>query len=360
MSNLLLLTGLFLFEFLLFYFLPISGGKDTLFGIVVSEEVYQTKGLHLLRKYRNGLLLVALFFVLIIVTGNIYFPKSLAVAYIFAGLVMGWWLHTNLRQSWRLRKIETVSRLAATLKPRRLLDYTNIWWELAIILLTIIPFGILIHYYPQLPETIPVHWNASGEADGWQAKSIFSVFFIPFLGLYLQIFLLFTKEDVVKARFRVPAEKAEEIFPLKGISHLANIGILDWSRLMITVLFGAISFLLLSVIATEFMATIITIILWTGVALLLIGLSYYIYQIILANRQIKEIAGQIIFQTSNEEQGWSDGLFYNNADDVAFFIEKPGGVGYTFNFASKRIYLYLAMLGGLIIISTVLPILLNK
>lgn len=351
MTDNIVLGTIFFLEFLLFYFLPVFSGKGTLFGFVISEDDDLDRVKKVLQSYRIGLIIIALIFVSLIITGISYFPKSLAIAYIFFGLAMSWWLYTNLVKSWRLRKIEVFSKFAAILKPRRLKDYTNIWIELVIILFTVIPTIALIYFYPQLPEEVPVHWNAGGEADRWAVKSILTVFFIPFLSVYMQVFLLLVKTDIVKARFRVPAENIEKILPLKEITHLANINLMDWCRLFLGVLFMVISFMLVAIITTEIVATALSIILWLSVVLLIIGIAYYIYQIQLANRQIKEISGQIVFQTLDEEKGWSDGLFYNKNDDAAFFIEKPGGVGYTLNMANKRSYLYFAMIGGLILIS---------
>lgn len=35
----------------------------------------------------------------------------------------------------------------------------------------------MLHYYPQLPERLAVHFAASGEADGWSSKGEFMVLF---------------------------------------------------------------------------------------------------------------------------------------------------------------------------------------
>ena len=64
---------------------------------------------------------------------------------------------------------------------------------------------------------------------------------------------------------------------------------------------------------------------------------------ILANREIKALTGQITFQTADEMQGWRNGLFYYNPQDIAFMVEKPGGMGYTINFAHRRTVLYAAL-----------------
>lgn len=48
--------------------------------------------------------------------------------------------------------------------------------------------GQLIYYYPQLPERIASHFNASGEADGWMSKSAFIVFETGLLTFILGVF----------------------------------------------------------------------------------------------------------------------------------------------------------------------------
>jgi uncharacterized membrane protein len=48
-------------------------------------------------------------------------------------------------------------------------------------LLLLLLFGLPAYYYPQLPEMMPTHYNALGEADAWGSKDI--VWLMPFLGL---------------------------------------------------------------------------------------------------------------------------------------------------------------------------------
>jgi len=36
--------------------------------------------------------------------------------------------------------------------------------------LTVLTLGFTAVIYPSLPDTIPIHWNAKGEADGWGSK----------------------------------------------------------------------------------------------------------------------------------------------------------------------------------------------
>jgi len=61
--------------------------------------------------------------------------------------------------------------------------------EILPVALIVVAFIVGLLLYPDLPETMPSHWNAQGEVDAWSSKN-FSVFFFP--GLTLGIYLLMT------------------------------------------------------------------------------------------------------------------------------------------------------------------------
>ena len=345
MADTIFFAVIFLFEFLLFYFLPTINGEQTLFGIVLKDDDFQTYGSPILQKYRRDLIIVG--FGCIGGLTALYFVKSLpsnslAVAYICATAVIIFLLFKYSRQTWKLRDKRTISRLATPLKPRHLSDFTNYWWELTVILLTIAPFAILAVYYSQLPEVVPIHWNTAGEADGFAKKGFFTVFFLPILTAFLQLIFIILKQDIIRARFRVPAEHAKKVLSLKEISLLANIEMIDWCRLSCGVLLGIVSTLVLSPILP--VAAALNIFLWLSLIIMLSGMTFYLHRMILVSREIKSLTGQITFQTANEMEGWKDGLFYYNPKDTAFMIEKPGGVGYTVNMAHKRTFVYLALI----------------
>ena len=338
---------MFSLEFLLFYFLPTLNGQQTLFGITLKNDDFQTYGFPILRRYRRDLFILGIScfsgLAILYLTKNLS-SNSLAIAYILATFCIIFFLFKYLRQTWQLRDRRTVSRLATPLKPRHLRDFSNLLIEAVIVLLTITPFAVLAFYYPQLPDVVPIHWNAAGEADGWAAKSFSSVFFMPLLTAFLQVFWIILKQDIIQARFRVPADHAETILSLKEISLQANVGMIDWCRLAGGVLLGTVALLVLSPIVPQPISDGLNIFTWVGLILLLSGMAFYLYRIILVNREIKTLAGQVTFQTEDEMQGWIDGLFYYNPQDAAFMVEKPGGVGYTLNFARRRTILYAVLI----------------
>ena len=67
----------------------------------------------------------------------------------------------------------------------------------SVIILLPIVVGIVL--WEQLPEQIPMHWNAAGDVDGWGSKPFF-VFALPFILLALQWFAIaVTVSDPKKA-----------------------------------------------------------------------------------------------------------------------------------------------------------------
>lgn len=62
--------------------------------------------------------------------------------------------------------------------PRIPVDWRWVWATLATtaVMVTV----LVVFYYPQLPDSMPVHWNAAGQADGFRPRSLGG-----FLGLIL-------------------------------------------------------------------------------------------------------------------------------------------------------------------------------
>lgn len=56
-------------------------------------------------------------------------------------------------------------------------------------LITLLPILIGIILWDQLPESLPTHWDFSGNVDGWSSKP-FVVFALPFIMLAMHLFVI--------------------------------------------------------------------------------------------------------------------------------------------------------------------------
>lgn len=85
-------------------------------------------------------------------------------------------------------------------------------WQLdrAALLLVILAVGVPLFTYGQLPETIPIHFNARGEPDGFGPKMM--IWFLPALGGALYLALLGINRYPESFNYSVPIteENAEE------------------------------------------------------------------------------------------------------------------------------------------------------
>ena len=78
-------------------------------------------------------------------------------------------------------------------------------WKLLLVtsIITLLPIMIGLLLWKQLPDQMPIHWNASGEIDGWSSK-LFSVVGLPMIMLAVQWLCLFgTLADPKKANHSV-------------------------------------------------------------------------------------------------------------------------------------------------------------
>ena len=66
----------------------------------------------------------------------------------------------------------------------------------AVILILGIPFIYATYLYPELPETIPIHFNLKGEADGWGGRD--SIFLGPAIIAFAGLFTYFLLANIKK------------------------------------------------------------------------------------------------------------------------------------------------------------------
>ena len=74
-------------------------------------------------------------------------------------------------------------------QPKLRIDWTPIDWILEFLaILGFLTFlGTAVYYFPKLPETIPTHFNGSGQPDGYSSKSSFWI--MPGISVFVYILL---------------------------------------------------------------------------------------------------------------------------------------------------------------------------
>lgn len=333
-----------------FMWMPVMRGEDAFFGVRVSSEVYRGEGRRVLHRYWFWL---ALTFIEIEAIGLIFSlskgrsefaqvaPRLLLMPCVIFFYVFFY------RQAKRLELIEEPQRFASALRTRRLSDYTNIALEIAIVVLTIAPVLVLVCYYPQLPERIPVHWNWRGEPDGWARKSYFSVVTLAAMLVYMQGLLLAVKHGILGVKMTLPAEHTEDYLRLKEAALALTVKFMDWMRLLLCIMLGSLTanVAFSAVERLRFLSGFVALATWASALLMFVATAIAIYRFYRIDRRLKAEVGRVYVQRQKDAAHWYlGGLIYCNREDPALFVEKLVGWGYTFNLGNKWVYLYLAIM----------------
>ncbi len=336
----------------LFVWLPVMRGERAFFGVRVDAETYRGAGRKALRRYWQTL------FGVFALTGALGYYASVSLGKpVFSALAtLGTTAAAFLVYGLYARQVRPfavpggTTRFASSVRTRRLGDYTRPWVEVCALVLTFAAFGVLAYFYPRLPEMLPTHWNASGEADDWSRKSLSSVFFLPALGVYLQVVFFVLKRDLVQAKMTLPATNTEEYLRGKERFLAANMHLIDLVRALIAALFFAIAMLLLCTTMPEFKRyeTAAHVGVLSTVGVMLVGMGYFLWRMVSINHGLDELTGEEYVQRATEEEHWRHGgLTYYNPDDPALVVEKVTGIGYTLNLAHRAVRYRLALMAGI-------------
>ena len=220
-------------------------------------------------------------------------------------------------------------RVTAQITPTAYHHPPIVWPALAAIVLAVAA-AVDVALYPGLPDPIPVHFNFSGEADGWAAKSFWSVFGVLVVGA--AVVVLLTALSLVAARYnaRTQTDDTPDQAALRA----------RVQRSMLTSLLSQLSFVIaLGISAIELVQRLLPGATWT-VAVCAIALVVLIMAVVIA----AVVRGRLQLRPANvrdprtprpdaadDDRHWKGGLFYVNRDDPSLLVPRRFGLGWTLN-----------------------------
>lgn len=333
--------------------MPVLRGEEAFFGVRVSREFYEGEGRRILRTYRLGLALMLIVNEAIgLALSKILEKEALPHTSLFLIMtVTATVLYIAFYR--RIKPFELRGerqRFALSLKPRALEESRSIFFSSALIVILAIPFILLPYFYPGMPETIPVHWDLRGQANGWARKSLSAVLVLPTMSAYLQGMFLLLKHGIVESKMTLPAERSKEYLHYKEESLRITLAMMDWMSLMCAMLLTtlATTMILSGSEYQPFLQAYAFKLVFAVTSSILLYLAYYLYRIRVVNKRMKAATGRVYVQRDTDAARWyGGGLVYYNPEDPAVFVEKRVGFGYTINFGNRRALPYLLYVLGL-------------
>lgn len=216
-----------------------------------------------------------------------------------------------------------------------------LWLTAVLAPLTMLLAAALYLYsvYDTLPHRYPTHWNASGVADAFAAKSLRTVFFGSIVGTGVLLLLALNVWMLVVWTRRGPdGRKSWNARFLKA--NLRMLVILSWG---LGLLFSTIS--MVPVLPPN----------WSGgifLAVLLLPLALIAVTLLPMMRLAEETTEE---SDKTPDECWKLGFVYFNREDPALVVPKRAGLGYSFNFAHAQTWgvigVMLALVGGPVLLT---------
>lgn len=185
--------------------------------------------------------------------------------------------------------------------------------------------------YPDLPDVLPTHWNLGGQADGFSAKSLWSVSGTVMVATATALFVFLVQVGVRTMRHLAPSERRamDLTFGYVNLSLVAIMGwtsLAGWYDLSVGPLFIALA-------------------LMAGVPVLII-FGLHLPTIMKERKALADPA-----DPSLDPRYWVlGGIFYSNPKDRRAFVPRPPhtGSGLTMNLATPGGCL--ALIGVLVVL----------
>jgi uncharacterized membrane protein len=208
------------------------------------------------------------------------------------------------------------------------------WWFLIPAIIIVINILICFNVYHKVPDMIPEHWNALGQANRWVKKYYKSILIVPLLQCFITISMFLSYKVIGWSKQQISASNPEKSKKQSRIFRYVWSVYMIAITIIINLFFTFLNLNRLQVIESN--SNVIKISTLGLMCIIFIGSLMVIIRTGQGGSRIK--LGNIEDNSSNlidrdDDKYWKLGSsFYVNKDDPALFIEKRFGIGWTMNF----------------------------
>lgn len=297
------------------------------FGVTVPEahrrhpDVLRVRRQFTLAALVLGILLAALSFVLGASDAENFAVATIAGlnVYIAAALLVYYRCHAVMRRLKAEQNWEDAPRRTVVMDTRfrERLTSSPILMVLPYILFVVTIAGVAL-YYGQIPDRIPLHYDASGTPDRFGDKSFGNIFGINIVQFVMILVMHSVREIIIRSKQQLNPAAPEASRSRNTAFRRENLLLIQWLNIALTLLFSIIQ---LSIIAIIPPAAILP----AAIVLPFAPLVIFLIRII-------RLGGSGSLPVGEDRHWRLGGSIYVNPDDPALFVEKRIGAGYTVNF----------------------------
>ncbi len=327
------------------YILPIYLKKDILFGIRLSDKDYRIiGGDQIKQQYRLSYLILTLVFAIIAVRLLYLFPQEniggtligFQVLLLYTFLIVFNRKILSMKNRLQSVKKDTFKDEWITIdtQTRAKSQMISILWFFPSLLLVIVHFIFAYSKFTDLPVSIPLSFDLSGNVIAYSEKTIVSILHMPFVSLFLLITFLAIFFVIKTSKQQLNVQNPEK-------SRIQNM--LFYQRwLLFFIIFTPLIIIYNFILSLQYLL-VIDISGWVFLMISVVSpLLIIIVTLVVAiytgqsgsriNVDIKEKRTKVIAVDDNKY--WKLGLVYYNINDPSIFLEKRMGIGWTINFGN--------------------------
>lgn len=327
------------------YIIPFYLKKDILFGVRLSEKESQfLKADQIKQQFKQSYLIVIVVFILIAsMLLSSFHQETLGGVLIGFQIILLYTILVFYNRKVLSMKIKLQSTeeeftedewLVVDTQTRTKQKILSILWFLPSTLLVIVHFIIALLRFGDLPTSIPLSFDLSGNIIVYTEKTMLSVLRFPAISLFLLITLLgiFFVIKTSKQQLSVQTPKKSKIqdFMFRKQWALSFI-ILTPLMIIYNIILSLQYLLVININGWLFLivSLVIPLLIVLGSLILAIytGQSGSRINVAIEERKTKAVA-------VDDNKYWKLGLFYFNPQDPSIFLEKRIGIGWTINFGN--------------------------
>ena len=200
----------------------------------------------------------------------------------------------------------------------------SLLFTIPIIVATLVGIYVLSNYN-SIPDVIPTHWGASGNADAFADKSFIKILAIVGMMIGLGVVIYISSISSLKTRAKLSINSIDN----SKKAHLHYLNMFGFTFLVLNI--GCEVLFIDILIATMNASSVNPLILWPTTIIIILTANYQMYLYYKSPNKSKNAVYSI-----DDDSLWIFGCIYNNPDDPSLFVNKRFGAGWTVNIGTIK------------------------
>ena len=185
---------------------------------------------------------------------------------------------------------------------------------------------MLLANYNSIPDVIPTHWGASGNADAFADKSFIKILAIVGMMIGLGVVIYISSISSLKTRAKLSINSIDN----SKKAHLHYLNMFGFTFLILNI--GCEVLFIDILIATMNASSVNPLILWPTTIIIILTANYQMYLYYKSPNKSKNA----VYSIDDDDSLWIFGCIYNNPDDPSLFVNKRFGAGWTVNIGTIK------------------------